>query len=337
MKQFYLFAVIAGFALALGACKMIPSIPTISSTNMNEGPVETVLEGCRGGDLTQCRLAGNRYRSGINAPKDLNLAAECYAKLCAGGEDDGCKALYGIGYDYLTGDKTDKNPEKAMNLFDAACTGKYGPACTSLGRGYMKGAGVKKDRKKAMALFESGCENGSGRGCVQVGNHYIKKNPKKAKTFYEKACGWDSSEACAALGLYYLKGKGGEQNDQLAYEYLLKSCDNAPSDNDSRGCLALGDLYAKGRGVAQDKTEAVKYYRMACYVSRPKQSEACIKLARACQTGEGVEKDANCAHEYFRQACDLGNKKGCREMHKVRCKGLGIPDSCKWLKKHDIK
>ncbi len=333
MKQSIFFLMLAGLVPALTAC----SISSMMDMELNSAPIEEVLEDCRDGDLNQCRLAGNRYRSGNNAPKDLDLAVECYSIACEKGEMYECEELYEIGFDFLVGKQTAEDLVRTMNLFDISCAGGYGPACTTLGEGYMEGRGVKKDPAKAFPLYLRGCDTGSARGCSYAGDHYMKSDVQRAQSIYEKACDWDDTYGCAALGSFYLEGKGGEQDDQLAYEYFLKSCNKNPSNSNSAGCLALGQLYATGRGVAQDKTEAVRYYRLACYVSRPKQPAACVKLAQACRVGEGVDKDDNCAHEYFRRACDLGSEEGCLGMHQERCTRFGQAYSCNWLKEHDNK
>jgi TPR repeat protein len=340
MKLYLFLVVITGFFATLAGCITMPSVPTL--LDLDGMPVETLLEECRAGEMSQCRVAGNRYRFGTNAPRDLALAAECYGRICENGDESGCKSLYDIGYNHLTGKdhlgkEIPQNYKIAMDLFDISCSGNYGPSCTALGEGYTNGQGVNKDPAKGLSLYVKGCETGSPRGCLYAGNHYAKQDFATAKPYYEKACGWENTHACAALGRYYFDNKAGGQSDPLALEYLLKSCSGTVSTNDSNGCYTLARMYKTGRGTPKNLSEAVVYFRRACYLSRPKHAEGCVKLAQAYQTGRGIEKDANGAHEYFRQACGLGNPTGCLEMHKDRCKRLGQPDSCKWLKKHQGK
>jgi len=66
-------------------------------------------------------------------------------------------------------------------------------------------------------------------------------------------------EAYASLGSAYLLGKGCEQSDELALEFLMKSVENGGTWGHSE----LGDCHRLGKGVPVNYELAWKYYNLA--------------------------------------------------------------------------
>ena len=67
-------------------------------------------------------------------------------------------------------------------------------------------------------------------------------------------------EPCNNLGLLYVEGRGVEQDDKKASEYLKIACDFG----DAVGCYHLGFLYKEGAGVEKDLSISKSYFKKAC-------------------------------------------------------------------------
>ena len=138
MKNRLFFFAVIGVTIVLWGCIKTPSVKSPMAA-----PASELLDACRKGDSSACQWAGNRYYYGQNASVDYQLAEECYQRACTGDPKLGCKGLYEVGYEYLSGKKVAKNPAKARQLFQLPCTQEHGPACTSLANLYAKGKGSR--------------------------------------------------------------------------------------------------------------------------------------------------------------------------------------------------
>jgi uncharacterized protein len=112
------------------------------------------------------------------------------------------------------------------------------------------------------------------------------------------------------LGRAYEDGKGVEQNDEKAVEWLRKSADqgNAPAEN------AMGVMYALGRGVQRDKEEAVRWYKKAAKQGLP---EGIYNVAISYYNGEGVEENTALAYTWMMVAQRKGDPQAAEAMKHI--------------------
>jgi TPR repeat protein len=124
-------------------------------------------------------------------------------------------------------------------------------------------------------------------------------SPTASQELFKRAEASDS-QAQFELGRAYEDGKGVEQNDEKAVEWLRKSADqgNAPAQN------AMGVMYALGRGVQRDKEEAVRWYKKAAKQGLP---EGIYNVAISYYNGEGVDENTALAYTWMMVAQRKGD------------------------------
>jgi len=111
---------------------------------------------CMQGKPDACDYIGRMYEEGLGVAHDGYLAATLYSKACDAGSADACTRLRSARH---SGDVLRLSQE---------CNGGNGDSCANLGGLYRAGMGVKRDPQKAMQLFEKACSMGSKLGCDDV-------------------------------------------------------------------------------------------------------------------------------------------------------------------------
>lgn len=121
---------------------------------------------------------------------------------------------------------------RALALYERACTGGSGMACSTLAKAYLDGDGVAKDPARANRLFSRSvallrpqCDQGSARACGQVGWLHerglgVEANLQKAVLDYQSGCDGNDGASC-----YNLAVVGGATGDDAAAKALFaKAC-----------------------------------------------------------------------------------------------------------------
>ena len=116
-------------AIGLSACvNQFSTLGTIQTTT-----IEEVVSQCDAGDLKACLNAGRRYRSGMDAPENIDLAVKYFNLSCSGKNREACEDLYDIGWNLYRTNKYTRDDPSLLEMFKVSCAGDYGPACSSLG------------------------------------------------------------------------------------------------------------------------------------------------------------------------------------------------------------
>ena len=159
------------------------------------------------GKIGLCYLKGG---PGLKA--DYAKAAEYFS---LGIKEDNCPySLNGLGVCYQKGLGMEKNPAKAIELFNKAIqvTPKYAAPYANIGICYYEGLGVNKDYKQAVEWFtksmEVNPEYPSAEGmnylakCYRFGRGGLKANMSKADELEKEAAKIDDSFAIMRLGFF---------------------------------------------------------------------------------------------------------------------------------------
>ena len=101
---------------------------------------------------------------------------------------------------------------KAVEYLTKACNLNHSKACYNLAMKYKNEDGVEKNPLRAVFLYDKSCDLGYPKSCYNLGimyvdGEYFMKDNIKALELFTKACGMNLKEACEAYddlkGLVY--------------------------------------------------------------------------------------------------------------------------------------
>ncbi|EXX55532.1 uncharacterized protein OCT59_024208 [Rhizophagus irregularis] len=170
-------------------------------------------------------------------------------------------SIFILGYFNCYGIITNRNKEKAFNLFINDLGTNHILAQHYIGHCYLYGIGTMKNDKLAFEYYEKVAIKNLAYGQLNLGCCYkkgigIKKDFKKAFYLYEKAADKGNVIAIYNLGNCYVVGAGVNKDYNKALE-LYQNAANL-GHNKAQYCLAL--MYEKGNGIAKDIDKAIYWY-----------------------------------------------------------------------------
>ena len=107
------------------------------------------------------------------------------------------------------------------------------------------------------------------------------------------------------LGRCYDKGRGTQENDQLAFQWYEKSANQGYA----KAQYQLGDCYKDGDGVQKDRKKAVELFKKA---AAQENADAEFALGKAYLKGKGIAADKAQAKKWLSRA--VNNEKGGKEI-----------------------
>jgi hypothetical protein len=107
------------------------------------------------------------------------------------------------------------------------------------------------------------------------------------------------------LGRCYDKGRGTQENNQLAFQWYEKSA----KQGYAKAQYELGDCYKDGDGVQKDRKKAVSWFQKA---AAQENADAELALGKAYLKGKGVAADKAQAKKWLKRA--VSNEKGGKEI-----------------------
>jgi TPR repeat protein len=128
---------------------------------------------CSDGKVMSCIELAKLYQRGHANPDDYARAAGYYARACFKGHAESCDQaaqLYMREPEYRG---RQKNPAKAVKLWEKGCGLKNIQCCAKAGRAYAQGQGVLRKPSLAAEFFGRACEAGDPRSCNSLGHQYI--------------------------------------------------------------------------------------------------------------------------------------------------------------------
>nr|WP_304259827.1 HD domain-containing protein [Phascolarctobacterium succinatutens] len=213
------------------------------------------------------------YHAAVKAMSDLEFdteAAPFYKEFedkvnqVFGYEENAADAYYELAKKYEMNDE----PEKAVAYFKKAVDVGNLEAMISLGFYYSDGVVVEQDEEKALKLFLQPALEGYKFAMLRAGSAYYygsgtEPNYFKALLFLMPLTedeDDDFPEACYIVGRCYQFGKGIDEDQEKAFDYLAMAADAgfAPAQT------ALADAYLEGDlGLETDYKQAHDYYLKA--------------------------------------------------------------------------
>lgn len=161
-----------------------------------------------------------------------------YEKGCTAGDEDSCYRLA----TNLRDDVFDKNPRRAIAMFEKLCAEAHAEACGAFAA-EVAGLGSKvldSDWARAGPLFRKACALGAEFACLTGGQAYmigmegLPKDLAAARTMFTSACtedNWLIAKACRYAGALYVSGQGGPASEDVAKLMFKRGCDFQDADS----------------------------------------------------------------------------------------------------------
>lgn len=161
-----------------------------------------------------------------------------YEKACTAGDAESCYRLA----TNLRDDVFDKNPRRAIAMFEKLCAEAHAEACGAFAA-EVAGLGSKvldSDWARAGPLFRKACALGEEFACLTGGQAYmvgmegLPKDLAAARNMFTSACGennWLIAKACRYAGALYVSGQGGPASEDVAKLMFKRGCDFQDSDS----------------------------------------------------------------------------------------------------------
>lgn len=302
-----------------------------------------------------CDAYGRRAHDGVGMAADRAAAQAALERGCKGGWPGACYQ----GAQYLVAAKTDD--ARAAVVAGMGCDAKHGNSCYLAGWMHSAGrAGGAASPERALVLFERACSLKSPIGCSGAGDAYragsgTAADPKKAIERYEQACTGTANElyagACKSWGMMLYFGEAGGvketakamaaftrackygEPDTCAYlatlvaetngklEPVLEVMDASCKSGHEHACIAYGNQLA----ASQKETDRRKAYDVFTAACVRKSDDGCLRQADLLAEGWGITKDAAKAESIYRSRCDESRAAACFGMGRL-LERQGHPD-----------
>ncbi len=203
-------------------------------------------------------------------------------------------------------------------------------AMTLVGELYKDGLGVRRDLKEAARWYRLAADRGDPQGAFSLALAYLRgrgveENRQVAIGWLEKAALTNHSGAIYNLGLLAIDGE--IQDFDKARTMFSRAADLGNND----AAYALGLLYKQGRGVERDPQKAAQWFRKA---AEDGIVAAQVDLAVMLFNGDGVDKDEATAVRYFLKAAATNNPVAQNRLARLLVVGRGTPknmvEAMKW-------
>ena len=151
-------------------------IITLTTTSLAKD-IETLITKCDKNDFQVCVELGTMYMKGDMVEKNPKKAIGLFEKACNGGDMIGCRDLAFF----------EKDPKKAYNIYLKACDKNEVGSCYEIARRYYYGGDmVDQDYEKSLYFYQKACTNGMDLGCRSFANLHTKVCASNTKAYCSK-------------------------------------------------------------------------------------------------------------------------------------------------------
>jgi TPR repeat protein len=255
--------------------------PNVGITQDSAKALALLEKGSTDGDGEATLGISQIYSVGVPGIAKDDLKALDYLKKA--GEQKNAVALSQYAARLFDGDPVtgsskplvEKDPAKAMRLFEDAANSGFAAANRLLGAIYENGlGGNKQDLKKALDYYTKAANGNDGTALFRLGNFFevglrngsdekaevlVQPNSKSALDLYRLAAQNGSAEAFFNVGVYYETGNVVDKDLTKAFGFLMKAATNGIPQAQHR----LASLYQQGGGTNQDPVAALSWFQRA--------------------------------------------------------------------------
>ncbi len=205
---------------------------------------------------------GCLYLMGIGIPKNMKIAM---AYLKRASDKGNMFAKLNMAELYRSGDGTEKNFKKAIDLYNAAFDSGFSDAMVLCGDTYLDSIPDKElSYKQALDCYQKAALKRSPHAYQRLGMMYkeglgVEKDLSMAWNYYQKAVAMQHPDAMAEASFFYRKGIIVKQDPAKALDLLLKAAETGSS----KAMYELSDMYLKGDGTEQNFMTSKEWLRKA--------------------------------------------------------------------------
>ncbi|WP_395446885.1 caspase family protein [Aminobacter sp. UC22_36] len=209
-------------------------------------------------------------------------------------------------YQYARALYAEGNFKEALSELNAASDAGHVRASYLLGRLYQFGAAVERDPAKAIPLFEAGAKRGDpysqlSMGKALINGTEIKADVVRGMSLVEQSAESGHTYAMNFLGTEYFLGRHVKKD----YSRALRHFQNSADRQDVYGMVNLAVLYRDGAGVEKDQARAAKLFEAARIKGHPYAGRLLGQMAE--QNGTA---DANTLLSWYRESAERGDAWG---------------------------
>lgn len=221
-------------------------------------------------------------------------------------------ASYHLAQCYRDGIGTNKDIEKALELFEQSSTNEISDEMCDLALCYLnKESPSDLDKEKAFKLLQESSERGSLKAtywlakCYLNGN-YVKEDRDRAMSLLRTAHLGNYTEATYELACCLHSAKS-VKDAYHALDEARELYQIAAAKGHMNAAYDLGMILLNSPEIFHDYQKAFKYFRIAANLNHP---QAIIELARLYETGSGTRKNLHEAFLLYQKAANLGEISG---------------------------
>ncbi|RGB41670.1 kinase-like domain-containing protein, partial [Rhizophagus diaphanus] len=212
--------------------------------------------------------------------------------------------MFNLAGCYHSGEKIEKNLEKAFYWYQKAAENGVEVAMFNLAICYENGKGTEINLEKAFHWYQKSAENGNINAMYNLASNYkngngTEINLEKAFRWYQKAAEKDHINAIFNLAICYGSGKGTEKNLEKAFYWYQKAAENG--NRNAMFNLAL--CHKNGEGTEENLEKAFHWYQKAAENGN---EIAMFNLAICYKNGKGTEKNLEKVFYWYQKAAENG-------------------------------
>ncbi|HAS43570.1 MAG TPA: hypothetical protein DCS93_24030 [Microscillaceae bacterium] len=264
--------------------------------------LEWYLKACEDNYPYACYRAGLYYRDGVHHPQNTPDFDKSFAAFNKAANLGDRLAKYEVAKAFFYGEGTEKNVDKALNMYAQNLEDKVLDAAVDLALYYEQEG---NNPEQAFSYMKTAVDEGQiPFAFLRLGIYHYQgfgttTNVEEAAKYFKVAGANGHGDAYLFLGNIELWQEAPDSKEENAFEYYAKA---AEADRYNEG---LGICYKYGIGVDEDDTKAFEAFTKGAAAGS---TSATYYLAMSYLQGEGVTKNEATAFEHFKQIAEQDTK-----------------------------
>lgn len=262
------------------------------------------------------------FKLGVASGVEKNVY-EAFSRLLICSENH-AGATYRLAKCYKDGIGTQKDVNKAADLFEQASNNGILDATGDFALCLLKGEGRPVDKESAIRLLTESSELGSPHSTYILAQYYLHEDKQKAFELLRIAHSRGYINATYLLAHCLHHGEGIDPQKKNSLEILDEARDlfeQAASKNHIEACYELGMIYNKDQEVFANDQQAFTLFEKASKHNHPK---ATTELGILYQKGHGTKKNYIQAFKLFQKAESLGDTQATYHLSLCYLNGIGV-------------
>lgn len=273
------------------------------------------------------KLKGQDEIAGIKGIDKNSYEAFARFTLCS---EHHAGALYHLALCYKNGIGTEKDSQKAADLFEQASNRGIVDANCDLALCFLNGEGRTADKEKAIKLLTEASEHGSLHATYWLAHCYlngdgVKEDKVRAVNLLRTAHAGGYTEATYLLAdcLHKAEGINTEEFGYGTLEEARALFETAALKGHANASYELAMILIQGIEVYIDRQKSFKFFEIASKQNHP---QATTELGKLYEAGYGTIQNYEKAFQLYQKATNLGDVKGIYHLAMCYLNGIGVQE-----------